>query len=73
MVIAAAMKLRRFRHDEMAWGVWHVAHLTAYAPQKPRDFVKLEKLKSRDPQRHAVQQPDWRSQLAKVTAWVKGK
>lgn len=67
------MKLRRFRHDEMAWAVWHIARLTAYAPEKARDFVKLDKLKSRDPQKQAGHTADWRSQLAKVTAWVKGR
>lgn len=72
-MIAAANKRRRYQHDEMAWGVWHIARLTAYAPEKARDFVKLDKLTSRDPQKHAVQTGDWRSQLAKVTAWVKGR
>ncbi|RYC10075.1 hypothetical protein [Ciceribacter ferrooxidans] len=73
MVLAAAMKRRRHEHDEMAWAAWHTAYLTAYAPQKAREFVKLEKLLSRTENRQTAKSGDWRSQLAKVTAWVKGR
>ena len=31
-------------HDELLFHAWHTAYLTAYAPQKPSKFVKLEKL-----------------------------
>lgn len=72
-MIAAAHRRRRHEHDARAWAVWHVARLTAYAPEKAKDFVKLEKLLSRDARREAQPASDWRSQLAKVTAWVKGR
>lgn len=39
----AAAALRR-QHNERAWLAWHTARLTAYAPQKARDFQKIETL-----------------------------
>lgn len=48
---------------------WHTARLTAYAPQKAREFIALEKL-LHVPERKAPQQSDWRAVLAKVQAWV---
>lgn len=73
LVIAAANRKRRYEHDEVAWAAWHTAWMIAYAPEKARNFVKLEKLQSRDETKSAAQTGDWRQQLAKVTAWVKGR
>lgn len=36
-------RLKR-EHNERAWAVWHTAYLTAYAPQKSREFTKLKTL-----------------------------
>lgn len=57
-------------HNDRAWHAWHTAFLTAYAPQKSREFVKLKKLQAKDAASQQEQVPDWRAQLAKVQAWV---
>ncbi|CCE96151.1 hypothetical protein SFHH103_01654 [Sinorhizobium fredii HH103] len=44
-----------------------MARLSAYAPSKAKDFIKLEKILLRDDQQTA--KPDWRDVYAKVRAW----
>ncbi|WP_166163103.1 hypothetical protein [Chelativorans oligotrophicus] len=58
-------------HRNRAWAVWHTAHLTAYAPTKPKDFVRLEKLlriEGDKPRRKR----DWREDFAAMSAWAQG-
>jgi len=50
---------------EMAW---QTARLTAYAPEKGKDFIKLDKLLHREkPKGSPV---PWEDKLAQVKAWV---
>ncbi|MEI3850040.1 MULTISPECIES: hypothetical protein [unclassified Ensifer] len=49
-----------------------MAKLNAYAPQKAKDFVKLEKILLRDAPTKAAK-PHWRDVLAKMSSWAKPK
>lgn len=43
-ILAGVVMSRRRQHDERAWSAWMTARLTAYAPKKAKDFVKLKAL-----------------------------
>lgn len=45
-----------------------MARLSAYAPAKAKDFIKLEKILLRD-DRQQTAKSDWRDVFAKVRAW----
>lgn len=47
---------------------WHSAKLTAYPPEKSKDFIKLDKLLHRE--KPASQAGSWRDKLAEARAWV---
>lgn len=64
----AAAKLRR-QHNEWAWLAWHTARLTAYAPQKARDFQKLETL-LRDAPREPKRRQTVEEQIAIAHRWT---
>ncbi len=64
----AAKRLER-EHNETAWLAWHVAFMSAYAPQKSETFFKLKNLLwGRKPTEQKPQ--DWRDSLAAFSAWV---
>jgi len=57
-------------HDELINAAWVTARLTAYAPAKARDFVKIEKLLvSREEQKPALPQT-WQEQFAIAQQWT---
>ncbi|MBP1849696.1 hypothetical protein [Rhizobium halophytocola] len=70
LVLDACAEKARREHDERAWLAWHTARLTAYAPEKPRNFIKLEKLFWRKSSKNQSSGHDWRAVLAKVQGWV---
>lgn len=49
-----------------------MAKLSAYAPQKAKDFVKLEKILLHDTPAKTAK-PHWRDVLAKMSGWAKPK
>lgn len=63
----SANRLRR-EHNDRAWAVWHTAYLTAYAPEKPRDFTKLKLLLHDAPVK--TRSLDWRNEFAAFSAWA---
>jgi len=50
---------------------WHVAQLTAYAPAKATEFVKLDALL--DKGQVAAPKKSWKMQFSAVEAWVKSR
>lgn len=69
-----ASRLRR-EHNDRAWAVWHTAYLTAYAPEKPKNFTKLKALLHDAPAEKPAS-VDWRGEFAAFSAWAgarKGK
>lgn len=56
-------------HNELMNATWVNAWLTAYAPAKARDFVKVEKLLVNDRPKPALRQ-SWQEQLAVAKAWA---
>lgn len=44
MVIDGSAERLKLEHNNRAWLAWHTASLTAYAPQKSRDFTRLSTL-----------------------------
>lgn len=56
-------------HNELMNAAWVNASLTAYAPAKARDFVKIEKLLINDQPKRVARQP-WQEQLAVAKAWA---
>lgn len=68
LIIRGAVANQRKRQNELLTAAWFMARLSAYAPTKAKDFIKLEKILLRDgPQQTA--KPDWRDVFAKVRAW----
>lgn len=71
LVIEGAAARRRYEHNERAWQAHTGAQLAVYAPAKANDFPPLDRLLARE-----VKVPpkpkDWKTVLAKVTAWVNG-
>jgi hypothetical protein len=68
-VFRACHARREYEFDVVAWASWTTSYLTAYAPQKPKDFPKLEKLTlaRRKKPRPAE---DWQTSLKRIEAWV---
>ncbi|MBY5689341.1 phage tail assembly chaperone [Rhizobium leguminosarum] len=67
----AVARLKRERRERISLA-WNTAYLTAYAPQKSREFVDIEKLigeKLDSPKRR----PHWKNVLAKAQAWASPK
>jgi len=61
---------RRIReHDDRAWLAWHTANLTAYAPAKGREFIKLETLYHQPETRQQIRQTP-EQQLAIARSWM---
>ncbi len=56
-------------HNELMNAAWVNASLTAYAPAKARDFVKIEKLLVNDQPKHRPRQT-WQQQLAVAQHWT---
>jgi hypothetical protein len=56
-------------HNERAWLAWHTAQLTAYAPAKGREFIKLEKL-LRQSETHKQHRQSAEQQLAIAKSWM---
>ncbi|MCF1452297.1 hypothetical protein ACQZ61_04085 [Agrobacterium vitis] len=75
IVFKACHDRRLFEHDQRAWLAHTTAFLTAYAPQKSREFPKLKIIESKKPEAPpaAATKSDWRAMLDKARAWVKGK
>jgi len=67
--VRGAVKGHRQRHNMLMSIAWHTARLTAYAPQKPREFIPLKKL-LQEPEKKAPTPSDWRAVLAKVQVWA---
>lgn len=65
MLAGAGDRLLR-EHNDRAWAAWHTAWLTAYAPQKPGKFPKLDKMLSRGPRKRQTAD----QQMALVRAWL---
>lgn len=65
------MRLER-QHNENAWLAWHIAFMSAYAPDKSKSFFKLKNLMfgRKAPEK---KQQDWRESLAAFSAWAKSK
>ncbi|OMQ44926.1 hypothetical protein [Ensifer sp. 1H6] len=72
IIIRGAAAHRRHRLNELITAAWYTARLSAYAPQKAKDFQKLDKILISET-KQAKSQPDWRDVLAKVSGWVKRK
>ncbi|WP_195162112.1 hypothetical protein [Mesorhizobium sp. NBSH29] len=54
---------------------WHIAYLSAYAPEKPKNFTKLKNLLQSD-KSAKIAKPDWQRDFASFSAWAgsfKGK
>lgn len=68
-ILRGAQDRQKDRFNLLAWAVWHVAKLTAYAPEKSRDFIKLEKLKWKD-KPSGETAGNWQEMFARAKAWV---
>lgn len=64
-----AIRLRR-EHNEHAWHAWHTAYLGAYAPEKSREFIRLEKLMLHAPADEVQKTSDWRQEFDAFAAWA---
>ncbi len=72
IVMRGVSARERRTHNANAWMAHTMAYLSSYAPEKSRDFTKLEKLQDRGRGGSKSQpQQNWRQQLAKVQGWVK--
>ncbi|WP_342636269.1 phage tail assembly chaperone [Rhizobium laguerreae] len=71
IIDGAVAKLKRERRERITLA-WNTAKLTVYAPQKSRDFVKLESLIA-EKREAADARPHWKTVLAKVQAWATAK
>jgi hypothetical protein len=60
---------RRHRQNDLITAAWFMARLSVYAPQKPKDFIKLQKILLREQEPERPEKPDWRRVYAKVMAW----
>lgn len=55
-------------HDSRAWLAWHIAQVSAYPPEKPRDFPPLRNfLWGKKPKPKPV---DWQQSFAAFSAWA---
>lgn len=68
VVLKGSAERARREHNGRAWAVHQTAFLTAYAPDKPGHFIKLDKLEAK-----AKVHPkavSWEADLAALSAWA---
>lgn len=70
-MIEGAAERRRHEQNGRAWQAHQTAKMTAYAPKKITDFWSLDSLTTRETKTPSKPK-DWKTVLAKVTAWVNG-
>ena len=56
-------------HDQAAKFAWHIAFMSAYAPQKQKDFWRLKTLLWRDKPAQKQATP-WRDKFSAMSSWV---
>lgn len=66
--IAAAERRLDQEHNQAAWVAWHTAFLTAYAPVKSTEFIKLDSLLRGQKPEKAQQTAD--EQISIAMAWT---
>ncbi|RVM91464.1 hypothetical protein [Sinorhizobium meliloti] len=69
IVIRGSVVQRRHRQNDLITAAWFMARLSAYAPTKPKHFIKLQKILLREHEQERPEKPDWRHVYAKVMAW----
>lgn len=70
-IILTGVSKRLIQERNLAMeAAWHTARLTAYAPEKGRDFTKLKDMLYREKSEKVAS--DWQDKLAEVQSWVSG-
>lgn len=56
-------------HDQAAKFAWHIAFMSSYAPEKPKDFWRLASLLWKDRTDKKANTP-WKDKFAAMANWV---